>query len=756
MARKNRAQKPNKEILSRTLILMVVCGVFSFVVLGCRLYIIQIRDHAIYQSGAIEQQVRETTINASRGTIYDRNMNVLAQSATVETVYISPAEMIQYEEDKSMIASGLSEILGVEYDEIMKKWEDTESWYKTVAVKIEQELAYEVRAFKNEHDLKSVHIVEDTKRYYPYSNLASQIIGFVGTENTGLEGLEAKYNSELQGVNGRIVRATTATGTDMLYTQYEDYYDATDGNSLVLTLDSTIQYFLEKNLEQAIADYDIKNGGIAIAMEVDTGAILGMATSPGYDLNNYLEISDPEVKSQLEKLTESEYEDAISEALAEQWRNRAITDTYEPGSTFKIITLATALDSGAVDGTEDFYCGSSIDVLGRDDPVHCWDSDGHGSQTLTQATQHSCNVAFVRIAERIGAERFWDYLEAFGFFDITGIDMNGESGAIWWSQEVFEDPLNQSQLAAASFGQTFNITPLQMITAVSTVANGGNLMQPYVVQQILNQDGSVKEDIEPTVVRQVISEDTSKQVCEILEQVVSGEEGTGKNAYVAGYRIAGKTGTSEKVGQNSDDYMVSFVGFAPADDPQIAVLVILDSPSSESGIYISGGVMAAPVVGNIFADALPYLGVDTVYTDEEQQNIDISVPNVKSLTSSEAIAELEESGFSVRTVGTGETVTDQLPMANVRVAVGTEVIIYLGESKPNDTVVVPELTGLTYTDAREELESCGLFVAYSGVMPSSSTIVVSRQSVNAGNEVARGTVIEVTLVDSDTSIMETR
>ena len=764
-------QKPNRAVISRTLILLIVCGILAFIVLISRLYTVMIVEHDKYESAAVEQQVRETTVVASRGTIYDRNMIILAQSASVETVYISPVEMLKYGEDKELIANRLSEILrdqGVTYEGIMKKWEDTGSWYKTVAVKLEHELADQVRAFKNENNFVSIHIIEDTKRYYPYSSLASQVIGFVGFDNNGLEGLEAIYNRYLEGVNGRIVRATTSEGTDMLFTGYEEYYDAKDGNSLVLTLDGTVQYYLEKYLAQAIEDYDIKNGAMGIIMNVKTGAVLGLCTLPDYDLNAYDKLNASalaklsETKSGTEsegeaktELSQEDYEKAYNEALREQWRSRATLDTYEPGSTFKIITLASALEEGAITENDTFFCGGSVEVLGREDPLHCWKRTGHGSQTLAQAAQHSCNVAFVNIGLKLGASKFYEYINAFGLFDRTGIDIS-EGDSIWWDEEIFDDPKNQSQLAAASFGQTFNITPIQLITAVSAVANGGYLMQPYIVQKVLDSEGNLKSSFEPTVVRQVISEETSKKVCEILESVVSGKEGTGKNAYVAGYRVAGKTGTSEKVGQDSEDYMVSFVGFAPANDPEIAVLIVLDSPNPQTGIYISGGVMAAPVVGNILADVLPQMGIEKSLTNDNSTITNAVMPNVKNSSVQEATESLKALGFTVSMIGDGDTITDQVPSPNVRLAIGSTVIIYAGGEKPRNTVVVPNVAGKTYKAARAYFAIYGLYLNTVGVEPTNSdTVVVQRQGVEAGMEVAYGTVIEVSLVDNDTSIMET-
>lgn len=754
------APATNRGFVGRTLFLMAVFGIAVFVVLAARLYKLQIVDHDLYESRAIEQQVRDTTITASRGTIYDCNMKIMAMSATVSTVYISPAELIKYEESdmKGMISSRLAEILGIDYDGIMQKWDDTASWYKTVAVKIEDDLADQVRELKNEYDLKSVHIVPDSKRYYPYSNLASQVIGFVGTDNNGLEGIEAVYDSYLEGVNGRIVRMATGEGIDMLYTGYENYYDATDGNSLVLTIDSTIQYYLEKNLAQAIDDYQVQNGAMGIVMDVKTGAVLGMSSLPNYDLNNFLEVNeDTLAKLAEQELTPEEYDEQVYAARLKQWRNRIISDTYEPGSTFKIITLAMALEEGVVHENDSFFCGGNMEVKGRTTPVHCWNRNGHGSQTLAEAAQHSCNVAFVNIGLKMGAEKFYDYIEAFGFRSKTGIDLYGEGDSIWWDDDIFKDPQNFSQLAAASFGQTFSITPLQLVTAVSAVANGGYLMKPYIVSKVVDVSGNIVENREPTVVRQVISESTSRRVCDILETVVSAKGGTGKNAFVAGYRVAGKTGTSTdtiiEVGEGIKQYKVSFVGFAPANDPKVAVLVILDNPSATSGIGVGGGAMAAPVVGKIMNDVLPYLDVEQDFGPDSAADTNAKVPNVRGLEIYDAKQELEQLGFNVRIVGGGNEVSDQAPMANVTVQQGSTVVIFAGEGKPTDTVLVPELKGMSFRQAKAVLEQDGLFIRSMGVMPSESTnIVVASQSISSGSEVAYGSAIQVTLIDNDSSV----
>ena len=758
---------PNRMMLRRTLFLLSVCGAAAFVVLAARLYYLQIVRHDELEARAIAQQVRETTVSAPRGTIYDAKGEVLAMSAGVDTIYLSPAEIAQNNEDAGAIAAGLAEILGLDYDAVYAKTQNTRSWYEVVARKVEEDVATAVREFKEEGGYTGIKLEADTKRYYPNGSLAAHVIGFVGTDNTGLGGIEAKYDKVLSGTNGYVMRSTTAAGTDMLYTSWEDYFDAVPGSDMVLTIDAGIQYYVEKHLAQAVEDYDIQNGAAAICMEVDTGAILAMASLGNFDLNDYQTISG-EAMAEIDAAASGDAERAelIAAAQQLQWRNKAISDTYEPGSTFKIITLAMALEEGVVDMNSSFYCGGSTSVLGRNTPVRCWKSGGHGSQTLTQAVQHSCNVAFVNIGQRIGEERFYDYAEAFGFFErtgdssaqltgTTGIDLGGESGSIWWSEDVFCNPENLSQLAAASFGQTFNITPLQLITAVSACVNGGYLMQPYLVQSTTSPDGTVTEH-DSTPVRQVISEETSAKVRRILEQVVGDStEGTGRNAYVAGYRIGGKTGTSTKTTEEiagNKEYIVSFIGFAPADDPQIALLVLLDNPSSESGIYVSGGQMAAPVVGKMMADILPYLGLEPEYSDSELQTMDRAVPDVMGLSIAEAQSKLAESGLSCRVIGSGGAVTSQLPAANSVIASGSEVLLY-ADAAPTGGGSVPNLNGMTYSQAREALAAMGLFIGSDSSVTDADNQLVSGQDIRAGTSAQAGTVITVTLYENDEDML---
>ena len=772
MAQKNQSPGlkpgPSRQMLRRTLFLMAVFGIGAFLLLLARLYKLQIIDHEKYESMAIEQQLRSVPSSAMRGAIYDTNMNTLAVSASVDNVYLSPQEIEMYGEDRALIARGLSEILGLSYDEIYEKSGQKGSWYVTVARKLEKEQADAVRAFKSQYGLRGVRLETDTKRYYPNSSLACHLIGFVGTDNYGLEGIEAKYDEALSGSPGRTVRATNAMGTELLFSQFEEYYPGEDGFDVVTTIDETIQYYVEKHLKQAVADYDIQNGAGAIAMDVNTGQILAMASLGGYDLNNFLAVSDADMAIINAGETEEERSRLLSQAQTRLWRNKALSDTYEPGSTFKIITLAMALEEGAVSMKDSFYCPGTVNVIGRTSPIRCWKSGGHGSQTLTQAAQHSCNVAFVNIGQRVGAERFYDYCEAFGFLNMTGnddenltattgIDLSGESGSIWWSKNTFCSPRNLSQLAAASFGQTFTITPLQLVCAVSACVNGGNLMQPYVVRQLLNPDGSVAYERAPKMVRQVISETTSQKLCQILEQVVGDpNDGIGRNAAVTGYRIGGKTGTSEKVSLEAQtgqkEYIVSFIGFAPADDPQIALLVFLDTPSNKSGVYVSGGQMAAPVVGRMLADILPYMGVEPSLP--EGAGDDAAVPMLLELSLEEAKQRLSDCGLDYRCIGWGDTVTGQLPAAGTGIAAGSQVILYFGDAQVSPNMeIVPQLSGLSYDQARDTLSRLGLFVSTRSPVNAASGQVVSSQSVPAGTAANHGCIVEVTLIDENESLL---
>lgn len=760
-----RSDPPDRNMLRRALFLLTVCGILAFIVLAVRLFQLQVLRHEELSSAALEQQLRKTDVTADRGTIFDRNGRVLAMSATTYTIYLSPAEISMYGEDASLIAREMSPVLDVPEEKLLSLADDRSSWYKTVARKVSRETADRLREIKNTYGIESIKIEPDTKRYYPDSSLASHLIGFVGMENTGLSGVEYALNDTLTGTNGSIRRLKNSAGTDMLFTGYEEYLDPVSGSSVYLTVDANMQYCLEKNLAQAVEDYDIQNGAAGIIMDPQTGEILAMASLGNFDLNDYQTVSE-DVQREIDAAPDEAAASAIRrDAQQRMWRNKAISDTYEPGSTFKIITLAMALEENVADMQSSFYCGGSMSVQGRGVPLHCWKTAGHGSQTLTEAVQHSCNVAFATLGLRIGEETFYRYCEDFGFFNAsddpqagltgrTGIDLPGESGSIWWSRDVFCDPENLSQLAAASFGQTFNITPLQLITAVSACCNGGELLKPAVVKKVVAPDGTVTEEHQKEVVRQVISRETSDTVNTILERVVGDTvQGTGKNAYVAGYRIAGKTGTSEKVAQDvsggAKEYIVSFIGYAPAEDPQVICLILLDTPSPETGIYISGGQMAAPVVGHILGELLPYMGVKPSYTQQEKQYLDREIPDVTGLTTAEAEKKLRDAGLSFRLVGEGENVAVQLPGAGTTVAGGSSVLLYT-EVRAMGVAVVPELLGCSYGEARHILEERGLFLrSDSTVLADSDVVHVVFQNMTPGTEACTGTVVTVSLVNED-------
>ena len=771
-------RRGNRTILGRTIFLMGLFGVVIFIPLLVRLYDLQITNHEYYQELAISQQTRDVAVTANRGTIYDSKGTPLALSSTAYDIIVSPRDLDTVQENykkkveayqngesktapgpeptDEAVASGLAEILGMDKDTILLRLQKDTS-YVRLAAKVEQDVNEQVMAFKLEYSLSNaLYSTPTSKRYYPHSSLAAQVIGFVNSENEGAYGMEAYYDSELSGETGRVVTAKNGNGTEML-SRYENYYDATDGNNLNLTIDATIQYYCERALEKGIEMYDVQNGGFAIAMDPNTGAILAWANSPTYDLNNPSTVTDPDTLAELETLKATygedsdEYKEALGNAQLLQWRNKAINDTYEPGSTFKSVVLAAALEEGVVSESDTFECTGSVNIAGS--TIRCSDRKGHGTQTLAKAVANSCNPAFIAIGQRLGAERFYDYLEDFGFLETTGIDMQGEANSTVWSREWFTGPYGEASLATASFGQRFNVTPIQLITAASAVINGGHLMQPYVLESITDADGNVIQSTEPTERRQVVSEATSEKCRIILEGVVNG--GTGKNAYQAGYRIGGKTGSSETL--EDDHTIVSFLGFAPADDPQVVILIAFDNPKPVSpgsnytagGYYISGGVMGATRAGELLANILDYMGVEKQYTAEELSGADVLAPSVTGLSLADAQAKAEAVGLTVRTVGSGETVTDQIPIQDASIPGGSEMVLYMGEAKPTDQVEVPDLSGKSPETVRQTLSNLGLYMKATGVSDyyTSSTIAAG-QSIAAGTMVDRGTVVEVQFMDN--------
>ena len=777
-ANREQNQRANRTILRRTLVLMVLCGIVAFVPLIGTLYHLMITEHDYYNEKAIKNQTRSTNLTATRGVIYDANMNVLASSSTVETVFIDPneiAEQMKQPENSNLldqIARGLGEILDVEPSFVYEQAADKQYRYKVIKRKISEELADEVRAFISENSITGVYLETDLKRYYPNSSLAAQALGFVSSDNNGSEGLEAYYNEELSGTAGKVVTSKGNYGSEMLYT-YEKYYDASDGSSLITTIDSTVQAYVEKNLQNAIDKYDIKNSAFCIVMDVNTGEIKAMATLGSYDPNNYLEIYDdttallleneraaalalPEASAAYEAAIET-YKQDVAAARMAQWRNRCVSDGYEPGSTFKLITLASALDSGAVTLNDSFYCGGQEKFTGREQILNCWKSAGHGAQTTAQALGNSCNIAFGHIGLRMGGDTFYDYLKSFGVMEKTGVDLPGEASGLFYERKYLNDPANYgtSYLITSSFGQSFRITPMQLVRAVAAIVNGGYVLEPYIVSEVVDADGNTVEKNEKTVLRQVISQQTSETMRTLMEQVVT--EGTASAAQTPGYRVGGKTGTSEKLdeydenGQQVKDKIVSFVGVAPIDDPKYVVLVALDTPAySENsekytvhGMYISGGLMAAPTVRDIFLDILPYLGVEPDYGSEDIRGVNFTVPDVIGMDETEAGELLAEKTITYRVVGTGSVVTDQLPVAGSQVPGNSQIILYMGAEKQATRVEVPDFIGCSVADVNYLASNAGLYVQAKGTDRTDVYVLAAYQDIDPGTEVDRGTTITV-------------
>lgn len=744
--RKNEnVRRANRIIQTRSFVLMILMGVVMFVLLFFRLFDLQITRHEELQGKAVNQQTRRTVVTANRGTIYDAGGNILAISSSAETIILSPLEIdnaVNDTEDpvswtKESLAAGLAEILGKDASAIRKRMDNVKSQYEVIQLRADEDTAAKVRSYVDENKIAGVHLVADTKRYYPYGSLAAQVIGFVGDENTGLYGLEAYYEKELEGQSGLVISSKDQAENDMLYT-YEQYFAAKNGSDLTLTLDTTIQYYLEKGIESMVDKFSAANGASGIVMDAKTGGILAMASYPNYDLNDFLTVSDQTLQERIER-----GESTVADMQLLQWRNKALNDTYEPGSTFKILTLSAALEEGVVDKTTTVNCGGSVNISGY--TIHCSNKNGHGLQTLVQSVGNSCNPAFINYGLRIGSEKFYEYMRSFGLMNTTGIDLGGEAVGVFAADSSF----TQLDLACYAFGQNFTVTPLALIAAQAACVNGGYLHTPYLVERITDSDGNVTYRHDDTPVRQVISEQTSATVRECLEYVVA--SGTGKNGQVAGYRIGGKTGTADK-GQTGD-VVVSFLCFAPADDPQVIMLITMDTPSRATGTYVSGGNMVAPTASTVMAEILPYLGVEPSYSAEELLGMDTTVPNVIGMSVEEAKAKLKDRALSYKIVGDGETITDQTPAGGAIIPGKSSVILYVGEEKSMDKCVVPHLIGKTPSEANTTATAAGLLIRFSGTTGSeSSSVRVLSQSIDEGTEVEAGTVITVQL--GDTSVTD--
>ena len=734
-------RRANRVIQSRTFVLMLIMGIGMFIVLFFKLYSLQITRHEELQSKAVSQQTRSSVVTANRGTIYDASGNILAISSTAETIFLSPKEINDALNDgenpvawtKEILAGALAKILDISEEGILKKMARSDSMYEVLKYRVDEDIADQVRQYINDNKVKGVFLTTDAKRYYPYSDLAAQVIGFVGVDYTGLFGLEAEYDKELQGQSGLVVTAKANGQNDLLY-EYSQYFDPENGDELQVTLEATVQYYLEKGMKDMCDAFSPANGATGIVMDVRNGGILAMASFPNYDLNDFTTVTD---KTLLEQMERGELDE--KGAQQKQWRNKALNDTYEPGSTFKILTLSAALEEGLIDKTTSVNCSGAVNISGH--TIHCSNKAGHGLQTLQQTVGNSCNPAFISYGLKLGTEKFYQYMRSFGIMSPTGVDLGGEATGVFAADANF----TQLDLACYAFGQNFTVTPLALITAQAACVNGGYLYTPHFAQQITDSNGNVIWQHDDTPVRQVISEETSATVRECLEYVVA--SGTGKNGQVAGYRIGGKTGTADK-GQ-SGDVVVSFLCFAPADDPQIMMLITMDTPSRSTGTYVSGGNMVAPYSSAIMSEILPYLGIEPSYSAEELMGVDTTVPNVIGMTVQEAKDRMKERGFTCKIEGDGEKITDQTPVGGAIIPGKSTVVLYAGAEKPDKMCTVPSLVGRTASEANTAATNAGLLIRFTGTTSSeSNTVLVFSQELEAGTEVPAGTVITVRLGDT--------
>lgn len=725
----------------RSIIVLVSLILLGFGTGIVRLAQLQIVQGEYLQQMAIDQQLKDTTISAQRGTIYDCNMKPLAQSATVWTVVLEPA-YLSTDEIKEKISTGLSSILDIPKDELFEKAKK-KSYYVVIKRKIETDIKDKIVEFLKENKIKAgVRLVEDYKRYYPYGDFLSSVLGFTGTDSQGLSGVENSYNSYLTGENGKLVIAKNAVGTDMPF-EYEKLIPAKNGNNVILSIDEVIQHFLEKNLEEGIINNKVINRAAAIMMDVNTGDILGMAVKGGFDLNKPFDIVDKNEKARIDCLNDDEKSKARAEALEKQWRNKAVSDTYIPGSVFKIVTTSMAFEENLINEQTPFNCSGSLVPFKGARPIRCHKKGGHGAQIFERAFCNSCNPAFIIIGQTLGAQKFYQYYDAFGFTEKTGIDLPGEANGIFFSKDGSMAPMD---LAVASFGQNFSVTPIQMITAAAAVANGGYLLKPHVVKQIVDQQGNIIKSSERSIKRQVISENTAKRICKLLQ--LNAKDGGAKSGYVPGYRIGGKTGTSEKIGQSGPDgmdYISSYCGIAPADNPKIALLIYYDTPKGPSHY---GAAVAGPTFANVMKDVLPYLGIDRKYTEEEMATMDVPTPFLVGSKVSEAKNKLVNIGFTPIVKGNGETVISQIPEAGTKIPKSGSVILRTEDALSGQKVKVPNFKGMTLSLANKTCSSLGLNIIVKGVSGNNTGAKAVRQSVFEGALVEQGSAITVEFEDT--------
>lgn len=734
---------PSNAMMKKMLFTVLAMTAVCFTILIGRLAYLQLIENERYQTKAIDQQMRETTIKAKRGSIFDRNMNVLAQSASVWEVSLNPTNISDDQREK--IANKLAEILGVDAQQVIEKSKKN-TYYQLIKRRVERPEVDKIRQFVIDEEITGIVLNEDYKRYYPYGDFAASVLGFTGDDHQGLNGIEAYYEKYLKGTDGRIVSAKDALGKDMPFQYEARVNEAQDGYSLVLTIDEVIQHIAEKNIETAVTEFGIKNRATAIVMDVTSGEVLAMTTKPDFDPNDPFTIQDKAVQAAVDAIQDKDERAAVLQKAREtQWRNKAISDTYEPGSVYKIITAASALEEGVVHANDPFYCNGSLTVNGRS--IGCWKYGGHGAETFVDGIRNSCNPVFMAVGLLLGPDRTAKYYKAFGFNEKTGIDLPGETSGIYHALSVLQK--EPDTLAVSSFGQSFKITPLQVITAVAAAINGGYLYEPHIVKQVIDSDKNVVETIDPVAKRQVISEQVSSELALMLEKVVS--EGSGRSAYIKGYRIGGKTGTSEKLDQSATasgvkEHVLSFLGFAPADDPQIAVLVILDEPK-DSGAY--GSTIAAPVAGAIISETLSYLGIEPTYTAEELEKMDVAVSSVVGLLPHDATAKLSQQGLQSEIIGNGEQVVKQIPMPGKPIPRGGKVLLYTTAEEATRSSVVPSVIGMTAQQANATLTNAGFNLRIVGGGVDQSGTIAIAQSIQNPTVAEHGTVIDVTFGVND-------
>lgn len=725
--------RPDKKIKMRANIIVALLCVIGFALGFFGIFRAQFINGAKYKNAARKQQYSDIKLQSRRGIIYDANMKVMAKSADVFKVFMDPHN-IKSEEDRKTVCKILSDKLNVPYDEVYSKSKDKKNRYIVIKNQVEYntKVAIEKELRKQKKLSGIVGYDDDVKRYYPFSNTASTVLGFTGDEDRGLSGIEYYYNKELTGISGRNISAKDAlSGT--IETDFDKYYASKNGSNLVLTIDTVIQHYLDEALEQVVTDKKA-NYGCGIVMNVKTGAILAMSTKPDFNLNKPHELQNPIYITELDKIKDEAEKKAMkSKGVKEQWKNRCIIDTYEPGSVFKCFTAAASLEENVVTPKDRFYCSGKIQIADR--TYFCHDHRGHKDQDLKEAIVNSCNPVFIEVGQKLGAQKFFKYFEAFGFTEKTEVDLPSELSPTENSTYHGLNDLGKVQLASSSFGQSFQITPLQIISAISSIGNDGKLMKPYIVDRIVDENQNTVKKTYPTVKRQVISKKTADLVTDMMEEGV--KRGTAKNAFIPGYRVAGKTGTSQKL-LSPGKYIASFAGFAPADDPEIAILIMVDEPT---GIYY-GGSVAAPPAAEVLKNILSYYNIEPEYSAEELTKLNVKVPKVTGMNSNEAKSSLQSKGYSVKVIGGEGKVLSQIPESNNSLPKNGTILLITKKDIDIPKVTVPNFDNMTVSSAMNLAKTTGLNLKLSGYIEESESLSY-KQSAKAGTQVPYASTVTV-------------